>query len=112
MIVAGRSSDLPVRLILIFLFMLQILALNIQSVLLSSLSKVKEAIYLTNVKLGEITNQKFVEMMKLERKKHDQEVKDLDKKLKELNDSNNKKKGFFQVLIDNFFSSLSNFLKQ
>ncbi|XP_043484508.1 uncharacterized protein LOC122512631 [Leptopilina heterotoma] len=78
---------------------LTILALNVQSVLLSSVSKVKEAISLTSVKLGEITHQKHMEDMQQEQERHNNEIKDLEKKIQELTASNDKKKGFFKTLF-------------
>ncbi|XP_051170677.1 uncharacterized protein LOC127287663 [Leptopilina boulardi] len=78
------------------------LEFSLQGVLLSSVSKVKEAISSTMVKLGEITQQKHDEIMRKEREEHKQQIGDLNKQIQELIERMNKKKSFWERFLDLF----------
>lgn len=77
-------------------------ALSLQSVLMSSIARVKEAISLTNVKLGEVSRQKHEEMMRHEQEVHRKQVADLNKQIQELIERNNRKRSFWEKLGDLF----------
>lgn len=80
----------------------QQLAFSLQGVLLSSLSRVKEAISSTLVKLGEISQQKHEENMRKEQQAHRNQINALNQQIQDLVEKLNRKKSFWERLGDLF----------